>query len=222
MRYRLVDKIFNYIYYSIFLLTAIFVHQYLLPQLSIPYGLMGIFWRDMVIKNLYWTIPALLLMAASPVRLFIPLNRLFQGEIKHLALLAEICVITCMVYTLHLLASGGSRIVGQNIPAILLYSVCAGTTEEFLFRGFFLNQQVMVYPQKIALLINAVMFVLIHYTSTAFRPVFWTQICSLRSLLIFVMGLFLGKVFLKSRNLAAPMLLHTYWNILSCWWGLTG
>lgn len=216
-------KKFSILYFTALWLAAVLFQQWLQPQFFMFNGLSGLFWRDVVIKNLYWTIPALLLMAALPVCFEILPDKLFRGKIHWLELVIVACVSTCFLYTMYLLNyRKGTVFLGRSIPAVLLYSFCAGTTEEFVFRGFLLNHQCTVYSQKIAMLVNAVMFVLIHYTSVVFTPSFWNQLCSMRSVLIFVMGLVLGRLFLKSRNLAVPMLVHFYWDVLSCWWGLTG
>ncbi len=80
-----------------------------------------------------------------------------------------------------------------------LVAICAPLFEESLFRGFFLTSLTRYLPTGSAIAISAVLFALAHLNLGDLLP-------------LTTLGLILGFVYLRSRNLLAPMLLHSLWN----------
>lgn len=78
-------------------------------------------------------------------------------------------------------------------------SVCAPVFEEILFRGFVLPSLSQWIPMWGAVGISAVLFAAAHLSLADLLP-------------LTALGLVLGIVYSRSRNLLAPMLLHSLWN----------
>lgn len=78
-------------------------------------------------------------------------------------------------------------------------SVCAPVFEEILFRGFVLPSLSQWIPMWGAVGISAVLFAAAHLSLADLLP-------------LTALGLVLGIVYSRSRNLLAPMLIHSLWN----------
>ncbi|MBD2099925.1 type II CAAX prenyl endopeptidase Rce1 family protein [Leptolyngbya sp. FACHB-261] len=85
--------------------------------------------------------------------------------------------------------------------AILLsvVAIAAPVFEELLFRGFLLPSLTRYLPVGWALLFSSILFAIAHLNLSDVLP-------------LTVLGCVLGFIYLRSRNLMAPMLLHSCWN----------
>ncbi|OWM79608.1 hypothetical protein CDL15_Pgr023020 [Punica granatum] len=94
-------------------------------------------------------------------------------------------------------------IVARDPVAMALYaivvSVCAPIWEEIVFRGFLLPSLTKYMPVWCSILVTSLAFALAHFNMQRMLP------------LIFL-GVVMGTVFTRSRNLLASMLLHSLWN----------
>jgi uncharacterized protein len=87
--------------------------------------------------------------------------------------------------------------------ALLLFfltaAVAAPLFEEFLFRGFLLPSLTRYVPTWAAIGISALLFGVAHLSLSEIVP-------------LTTLGVILGTVYARTRNLLAPMLLHSLWN----------
>jgi uncharacterized protein len=92
---------------------------------------------------------------------------------------------------------------GKDSLALLLFfltaAVAAPLFEEFLFRGFLLPSLTRYVPVWAAIGISGLLFGVAHLSLSEIIP--------LTSL-----GIILGTVYVRTKNLLAPMLLHSLWN----------
>jgi membrane protease YdiL (CAAX protease family) len=92
---------------------------------------------------------------------------------------------------------------GNDSIALLLFfltaAVAAPLFEEFLFRGFLLPSLTRYVPVWAAIGLSGLLFGVAHLSLSEILP--------LTSL-----GIILGIVYVRTRNLLAPMLLHSLWN----------
>ncbi|XP_071728930.1 uncharacterized protein [Rutidosis leptorrhynchoides] len=95
-------------------------------------------------------------------------------------------------------------IVARDPMAMALYaivvSVCAPVWEEIVFRGFLLPSLTRYMPVWCAILVSSLAFALAHFNMQRLLP------------LVFL-GVVMGTVFARSRNLLPSMLLHSLWNV---------
>lgn len=82
---------------------------------------------------------------------------------------------------------------------LVVVSVMAPVFEEFLFRGFLLASLSRYMSTGVAIAISAVAFAAVHLNLSDFIP-------------LTVLGVILGIVYSRSRNLLAPVILHSLWN----------
>ncbi|KAL5727181.1 hypothetical protein ACHQM5_000405 [Ranunculus cassubicifolius] len=94
-------------------------------------------------------------------------------------------------------------IVARDPVAMALYAivvaVCAPIWEEIVFRGFLLPSLTKYMPVWCSILVSSVMFALAHFNAQRMLP------------LVFL-GMVMGAVFTRSRNLFASIVLHSLWN----------
>jgi uncharacterized protein len=87
--------------------------------------------------------------------------------------------------------------------ALLLFfltaAVAAPLFEEFLFRGFLLPSLTRYLPTWGAICISGLIFGVAHLSLSEIVP-------------LTTLGIILGTVYVRTRNLLAPMLLHSLWN----------
>ncbi|CAL0312611.1 unnamed protein product [Lupinus luteus] len=81
----------------------------------------------------------------------------------------------------------------------IVVSVCAPVWEEIVFRGFLLPSLTKYMPVWCAILVSSIAFALAHFNIQRMLP------------LIFL-GMVMGVIFTRSRNLLPSMLLHSLWN----------
>jgi hypothetical protein len=88
---------------------------------------------------------------------------------------------------------------GPRLVLLLVVSVCAPVFEEILFRGFVLASLSRYLSMWKAVVVSALLFALAHLNLADVLP-------------LTALGIVLGVIYSQSRNLLAPMLLHSFWN----------
>jgi len=94
----------------------------------------------------------------------------------------------------------------QDPVALVLFfvtaSIAAPLFEEFLFRGFLLPSLTRYTSVWGAILLSSLIFAIAHLSLSEVLP-------------LMTLGVVLGIVYTRSRNLLAPMLLHSAWNSIT-------
>ena len=90
----------------------------------------------------------------------------------------------------------------DNLALLIFFStaaIAAPLFEEFLFRGFLLPSLTRYLPVWGSILVSSFLFAAVHLSLSEVLP-------------LTVLGIVLGVVYTRSRNLLAPMLVHSLWN----------
>jgi hypothetical protein len=88
---------------------------------------------------------------------------------------------------------------GPRLLFLLVVSVCAPVFEEILFRGFLFSSLTHHLSRGSALVVSSLLFAVAHLNLSDLLP-------------LTMLGIVLGVIYSHSRNLLAPMLLHSFWN----------
>ncbi len=92
---------------------------------------------------------------------------------------------------------------GQDQVALAIFfftaAIAAPFFEEFLFRGFLLPSLTRYLPVWGAIVVSSLLFAVAHLSLSEILP-------------LTTLGIVLGVVYTRSRNLLAPMLVHSLWN----------
>jgi membrane protease YdiL (CAAX protease family) len=94
------------------------------------------------------------------------------------------------------------RLTNSNMASFIFICIIAPFTEEVLFRGIILNGFLKNYSVNHAIILSAVLFALFHFTIVQL-PV------------AFIMGCFLGWLYVQTGSLALSIFAHALYNFCS-------
>lgn len=171
-----------------------------------------VFIKEVVLKIVVWFVPAVLLCRHYHGHLGIQM-KLFLGKIPWSKLLPVLLLFT----TFHLVSAyveDGAVFISSSFRAAdILIAVSVGIGEEMVFRGWLLNVSLRDKTWR-AVLVNAVLFLLIHFPVWIQQGLLFTYATSGAFLQIMALSVIFSWSFLKSRNMLAPVILHAYWDFL--------
>lgn len=173
------------------------------------------FVKSGVIKNLAWTLPAVLLIRHFQSDVFITLKEMFTTKVQWHKYLPVFLVFTAYNLLTAFVLHGKLAIVesfGMDDIIVLLF---VGLTEEMVFRGWLLNTALREDRKWLCILINAVMFLMIHFPRWICDGIFISYFTGFGFIGIMALGVVFSWSFLKSRNILVPIVLHMYWDLLA-------
>lgn len=168
-----------------------------------------------VIKNLAWTLPALLLIKHFQSDVFIALEEMFGQKVEWLKYLPIFEVFTSYIFVGSILKSGKLEIVSSFGVEQIIIVLFVGLTEEMVFRGWLLNATVCEEKKWWYILLNAVMFLAIHFPVWTHTETFIANFTGFGFLEIIALSVVFSWAFLKSRSIFVPITLHMYWDLLA-------
>lgn len=89
-----------------------------------------------------------------------------------------------------------------------------GITEEVVFRGWLLNVTVNENRKWSPIIINAVMFLLIHFPIWIMSGEFIDAFVNLNFLCVPILSIIFSWSFIRSKSIWIPIALHMYWDLL--------
>lgn len=167
-----------------------------------------------LIKNMVWTFPAILLIRHFKSDVYITLKEMFSAKVNWLKYLPIFIVFTLCILAGSVVRNGGLQISGDFGADKIIIVLFVGLTEETVFRGWLLNAVIREDKKLLCIIINAVMFLAIHFPTWLCNGVFISNFASLGFLEILVLSVIFGCTFIKSRSILVPIALHMYWDLL--------
>jgi len=171
--------------------------------------------KEGIIKNLVWTLPAMLLIHHFSADVYIKLKEMFCTKVKWLRYLPVFILFTAYVLGSEYLSTGKIEINKDFGAASIVIVLFVGITEEMVFRGWLLNATVKKEKQWLHIAVNAVLFTLIHFLIWIVERTLTANIASFGFLFIAALSVIFSITFLKSRSIVVPVLLHMYWDLLA-------
>lgn len=181
---------------------------------AIPDPLLAQLVKSGVIKNLVWTLPAVLLIYRFGAELHITLKEMFSAKVNGWKYLPVFAAFTVYICAGSVLRNGRLAVSDGFAPHQLVTVLFVGLTEELVFRGWLLNATVRTDKKWTAILWNAVMFLIIHFPVWIHSGSFVSNFASLAFLELMALSMIFSWSFLKSRSILAPIALHMYWDLL--------
>lgn len=167
-----------------------------------------------IIKNLVWTFPAILLVWHFKSDVYITLKEMFSTKVNWLKYLPIFIFFTIYILAGAILKNGGVEIVrdfGMDKIIIVLF---VGLTEEMVFRGWLLNATIREHRKWFYIIINAVMFLAIHFPIWIYSGNFISYFTSLQFIEVMALSVIFSITFIKSRSILVPITLHMYFDLL--------
>ncbi|WP_203648509.1 CPBP family intramembrane glutamic endopeptidase [Secundilactobacillus yichangensis] len=145
------------------------------------------------------------------------IERPFQVNLKFKPLYITLIAIVIYMLAMAFIQRHSVGIVATFKPTMLLQDfLVVGICEETVFRGYLLNRlRKIVDSEQTALLIQAVLFALIHLPRylTTYPPLSFLTILG-QLVTVAILGYLFGWLFLKSRSLWPGIIVHSVWDLL--------
>lgn len=167
-----------------------------------------------VIKNLVWTFPAILLVQRYKSEVHITLREMFSTKVNWLKYLPIFIIFTVYVLAGSILQNSRLEIVSEFGFDKIIIVLFVGLTEEMVFRGWLLNATICENKKWFYIMINAVMFLAIHFPKWIHNGTFFSSFANFQFIEIVILSIIFSCTFLKSRNIFVPITLHMYYDLL--------
>lgn len=182
-------------------------------NISVENEYLSQFIRSGVIKNLVWTLPAILLIHRFSSDMYVLLKDMFllnANALRYFPIL--------LLFTVYLLVGAvlqrGRLSVSETLKfSDLIIVLFVGVTEETVFRGWLLNSTVSEKKKWLPVIANSLMFLLIHFPVWIHDGVFLANFQNFSFLSPLLLGIIFGWMFIKSRCIWVPIVLHMYWDL---------
>ena len=176
--------------------------------------------KEIMLKIIIWFIPASILITHFDESVYIKKKELFQFERKYLIK----CIPIFLLFTIYLFVGAyvqnGQISVSESFHAVyILIALSVGISEEMVFRGWLLNAALKERKQWIPVLINAVLFLIIHFPIWIRSGLLLTSFTSGAFLQIIILSVIFSWTFIKSKSILIPAALHVYWDLLCFMFG---
>jgi len=172
------------------------------------------FVKSAMIKNLVWTLPAILLIRHFQSDLCITLKEMFSTKVNWLKYAPVFLAFTLYVLAGSVLHHGRPGIVPGFGPEKVIIVLFVGLTEEMVFRGWLLNFTFSENSRWPCILVNAMMFLAIHFPKWIASGTFLGAFTSLQFLEVAALSTVFSLTFMGSKNILVPISLHMYYDLL--------
>lgn len=202
------------VYSAVFYLVWTVFHFFVEPFISkIPSEAAAALLSDGLIKNLIWTLPAVILIWKNSDKLSVGLKDLFavnKASVKYLWLFPAFAAYIIVGILIH----GGTIGISSDFgfPDIITV-IFVGITEEIVFRGWLLNATLDRHEDA-AIAINSIMFLAIHFPRWICEGVFIGNFESFGFVSIIALSVIFSILFAKTKSLFLPVTLHMFWDLL--------
>lgn len=167
-----------------------------------------------IIKNLVWTLPALLLVKHFGSDMYVGLKDMFTVKVNWLKYLPIFLLFTGYLLVGALLQKGKIAISESFSLEHVIIVLFVGITEESVFRGWLLNAAVSGDEKWLPVILNAGLFLLIHFPSWIAGGEFIANFQSFGFVGVLALSMIFSWTFIKSKSIIVPILLHMLWDLL--------
>lgn len=172
------------------------------------------FVKSGIIKNIVWTFPAIMLVKHYKNDVSISLKEMFNIRCNWIIFLPFFALFTIYLLVGAFLLNGEIAIVDEFGIDKIIIVLFVGLTEEMVFRGWILNATIQEDKKWKSIIINAIMFLVIHFPIWIHDGIFISSFTGFGFLSILVLSIIFSWTFIKSRNILIPIILHMYWDLL--------
>ena len=170
---------------------------------------------ETVIKNLVWTLPAVLLIHKYCSDVLVKLKEMFTAKVNWLKYLPIFAFFTAYILVNAYSQYGEIKIQSDFGIASIITVLFVGLEEEMVFRGWLLNATVNEDKKRQYILLNAVMFLMIHFPIWIRKGYFVSEFTHFGFIIILLLSVIFSTEFLRSKNILVPIALHMYWDLLA-------
>ena len=172
--------------------------------------------KSVIIKNLAWTLPAVLLVRHYSDELYISLKEMFTSKADWLKSIPVFVLFAALIILPKYQAAGALKISSDFGAVQIVRYLFVGLTEEMVFRGWLVNVALSDEKKKQwpCILLNALLFLLIHIPIWIKRGMLVAVFANGGFITIMVLSIIFSLTFIKNRNILVPITLHMFWDIM--------
>ena len=174
--------------------------------------------KEGALKILIWLMPAILLIRAYRLQLYVTLNQMFRTKVNWFKLLPIFLLFTLyLVVGAYNIFDGTISIVPGFVWSQLLWVLFVGVTEEMVFRGWLLNATIKDASRRkqwAMVTINSLLFLGIHVPIWLFANQIDIVFSSFSFLSVIVLSFIFSWTFIKTKSIVPAIILHMYWDLL--------
>ena len=197
-------------YFALTVYCLCFFTVWTVFELCVKSDISSQFIKSGIIKPAVWTLPAMLLIHKFRDTVRIGLKEMFIIKVDRRRYLWVYALLVVWPAAGGLFQPGGLSF-GID-PDSLIIVLFAGITEETAFRGWLLNATAEDMPDAAAVLINAVLFLAVHFPRWIHEGIFISTFTSFNFIGIVALGIIFGVSFLKSKNILVPITMHMLYD----------
>lgn len=206
-------KILLITYISLLILWSI-TQIFIYPNLHINNIYILQLTKDFGFKVLIWLIPAILLINRYNEDLYIKKDELYNSKINYKYLFKILGILLIIVFLNSLIRKGSISINNSFNLTNVIMAISAGITEEFILRGFLLN---LIYNENKhyqSIIINALLFLLIHFPFWIVSGIFISNITNLAFVSVVILSIVLSEFLIENKNIKFPIIIHIFWDLI--------
>ncbi|MBR0511011.1 MAG: CPBP family intramembrane metalloprotease [Ruminococcus sp.] len=170
---------------------------------------------ETVIKNLVWTLPAMLLIHKYSSDVLVRLKEMFTAKVNWLKYLPVFAFFTAYILFNAYSQYGEIKIQRDFGIASIIMVLFVGLEEEMVFRGWLLNATVNEDKKWRYIILNALMFLMIHFPIWIRNGIFVSSFTHFGFIIILFLSVIFSTEFLRSKNILVPIAMHMYWDLLA-------
>ena len=172
-------------------------------------------------KTVLWFIPAFLLIRRYSGRMLVPHDEMFRLR-KNWGIFAAVFAFFTVYILLGAYRLTGHIALAEDFSAVRIFTfLITGFCEEIVFRGWLFNGSARLSGQGnpdsfpwAAAIINALMFLAVHFPIWLHNGVFAANMLSGGFVSVTMLSILFSWTFFRTRSLIIPALLHWWWDLL--------
>ncbi len=207
-----VATIYFIILITIWTCYRIFVDEWL--DIYITNQVLCEFIKHGVIKNIIYTLPAIVLIKHYKNDISISLKEMFTTKVRWIKYLPIFIIFSIFILIYAYFACGEIAIADEFGLDKIVIVLFVGLTEELVARGWLLNMVIEDDKKWKGIIISTIFFLLLHFPKwiqyQMLISIFTSYACIVHIVLCFIFG----WTFIKSRSIFVPIVIHMYWDLL--------
>lgn len=172
------------------------------------------FTKEVYIKLVFWLLPAIVIHFRFSDNMFIKKEEMYLLRKNCWIFVPIMLLFTIYIFISEYLTNGKitiSESFGINTVVEVL-SIAIG--EEIVFRGLFLNAILNDNKKYLAVFINSLMFLVIHFPAWIQGDIFISVFTSGGFITVLLVSCIFSFVFIKTKSIWTAIFLHFWWDLL--------
>lgn len=173
--------------------------------------------KEIVLKLPIWFLPAFILSRRFDSKMYARKKEMFSFKKSHAPYLLIIIAFAAHHAMLMFRFNGGISIKSGFSFVDVVIAASVGLSEEMVFRGYLLNAALKennMLNNIIAAACNSILFLMIHFPVWYRKGVLITYLSNGSFIQIIVLSLIFSFVFIKTKSIVIPAILHMVWDVL--------